>query len=96
MTGEGVKAMANFLIELPDDLVRSLEGLAASEHKSVEQLAVERLRSLVEESPAPPPGTAEAVLRAMRLPPHPSAADVGELERAIAGGRTPVRVEDLF
>ena len=78
--------MANLIIELPDDLVRSLEGLAASEHKSVEQLGVERLRSLLEESSSPQPGTAEAVLRAMRLPPHPSAADVDELERAIAAG----------
>lgn len=87
--------MTNLIIELPDDLARRLAGLAASEHKSVEQLAVERLRSLVEEGSSPQPGTAEAVLRAMRMPPHPSAADVDELERAIAAGRTPVRAEEL-
>jgi hypothetical protein len=40
--------LANLIIDMPDDLARSLEGIAAAQHISVEQLAVERLRSLVE------------------------------------------------
>ena len=88
--------MANLTIEMPDDLARSLEGLAAAQHKTVQQLAVEGLRSLVAESPEPPPGSAGAVLRAMGEPPHPNASDVGELEAAIAAGRVPIHTRDLF
>ena len=38
--------MANLTIEMPDDLVRSLEGIAAAQRKSVQQLALEQLSSL--------------------------------------------------
>ena len=88
--------MANLTIKMPDDLARSLERIAAAQHKSVQQLAVERLRSLVEGSAEPPPGSADAVLRAMREPPHPSVSDVEELEAAIAAGRVPIQAHDLF
>ena len=71
--------MTNLTIEMPDELVRGLEGLAANEHKSVQQLAVERLSSLVI-----PAGDAAAILRAMRDAPHVSLADVDELDAAIA------------
>ena len=40
-----------------------------------------------------PPGSATAVLRVVREPPHLSAEDVSELERMIAAGRLPVRQE---
>jgi predicted transcriptional regulator len=33
-------------IQIPDDLARGLEGIAAAQHKSVEQVALESLRSL--------------------------------------------------
>ena len=78
--------MANLIIEVPDELVRSLEGMAAAQRKSVQQLALERLSSLVEVIPEPGAGSPAAVLRAMQEPPHPSSADVDELDAAIAAG----------
>jgi hypothetical protein len=56
-------------------------------------LALEQLGSLISELHA---GTPEAVLRAIHEPPHPSAADVEELDAAILAGRLPVRAGDLF
>ncbi len=52
----------NLTIEMPDDLARSLEGIAAARHKSVQQLALEQLSSLISALHA---GTPEAVLRAI-------------------------------
>jgi hypothetical protein len=77
--------MTNLIIEVPDDLARSLEGIAAAQNKSIQQLAVERLRSLVESSLEHPAGSAAAVLRAMQHPPHLSDSDVDELGRARRG-----------
>ena len=88
--------MANLIIELPDDLALSLEGIAAAQHKSIQQLALERLRSLVDAGPEPRAGSAAAILRVMREPPHPNLADVEELDAAIAAGRLPIRTRDLF
>ena len=88
--------MANLIVELPDDLALSLEGIAAAQRKSIQQLAVERLSSLVEVSPEPRAGSPAALLRVMQAPPHPSAADVDELDAAIAAGRLPIRTRDLF
>ena len=88
--------MANLIIEMPDDLVRSLEGIAAAQRKSVQQLALEQLSSLVDVIPEPRAGSPAAVLRVMQEPPHPSSADVDELDAAIAAGRLPVRTRDLF
>jgi len=69
-------------IQIPDDLARGLEGIAAAEHKSVEQLAVERLRALLNRPTAP-----GALLRVLRALPHPSPAAVDELDAAIAASR---------
>ena len=88
--------MANLIIEVPDDLARSLEGIAAAQHKSIQQLAVERLSSLLEVSPEHRAGSPAAVLRAMHEPPHLSVSDVDELDAAIAGGRLPVQTQRLF
>lgn len=88
--------MANLIIEVPDDLARSLEGIAAAQHKSVQQLAIERLSSLLEVSPEHSAGSPAAVLRAMREAPHLSVSDVDELDAAIAGGRLPVQTQRLF
>jgi hypothetical protein len=88
--------MANLNIEIPDDLVRTLEGIAATQHKSVQQLALEQLSSLVEDNSCPRAGSPSAVLRAMREPPHPRSEDVDELDAIIAAGRLPVRTGDLF
>ena len=40
--------MANLTIEMPDDLVRRLEGIASVQRKSVQQLALDQLQSLAE------------------------------------------------
>ena len=88
--------MANLIIEMPDDLVRSLEGIAAAQRKSIQQLALERLSSLVEVIPEPRAGSPAAVLRVMQEPPHPSPADVDALDATIAAGRLPIRTRDLF
>ena len=37
-----------------------------------------------------------ALLRAMQEPPHPSVADVDELDAMITEGRLPMRTRDLF
>jgi hypothetical protein len=88
--------MANLIIEMPDDLARSLEGIAAARRTSVQQLALEQLSSLVEVIPEPRPGSSAAILRAMQEQPHLSSTEVDELEAAIAAGRRPVRTRDLF
>jgi hypothetical protein len=88
--------MANLIIEVTDDLARSLEGIAAAQHKSIQELAIERLSSLVEGSPEHRAGSPAAVLRAMQAPPHQSDSDVDELDEAIAGGRLPIQTRDLF
>src|ERR1017187_7753404 len=76
--------MVNLNIEMPDDLVRSLEGIAAARRKSIQQLVIEQLSSLVEDVPERRAGSAAAVLRVMQEPPHPTAADVDELDALIA------------
>ena len=88
--------MANLIIDMPDHLIRSLEGLAAAQHKTVEQLAIEQLRSLVKVAGEPPAGFAAALLGVMQQPPHPSASDVAELEAAITAGRIPMPKRDVF
>jgi predicted transcriptional regulator len=88
--------MANLTIEVPDELARRLEGIAAAQHKSVQQLAIERLSSLVDGSTRTLAGSPAAVLHAMQEPPHLTAADVDELDAAIASGRLPIQTRDLF
>jgi predicted transcriptional regulator len=75
-------------IQIPDDLAHGFEGIAAAQHKSVEQVAVESLRSLVNRT-----GSPEVLLRALRELPHLSAADVDDIEAATAAGRLPVHNE---
>jgi hypothetical protein len=94
--GREASTMVNLIIEVPDELARSLEGIAAAQHKSIQQLAVERLRSLLEVNDEHRPGTPAAVLRAMHEPPHLSVADVDELDAAIAAGRLAVEANRLF
>jgi len=78
-------------IQIPDELARSLEAIAAAQQKSVEQLALESLRSLFDQASSP-----EAILRAVRRMPHPSAAAVDDLEASIAAARLPVRDQGAF
>jgi predicted transcriptional regulator len=72
--------MANMTIEIPDDFARRLIGIVEAQDKSVQ----------------PRPGSAAAVLRAMKEPPHLSEADVDALDAAIAAGRLPVESGRLF
>ena len=88
--------MANLTIDLPDDLARGLAMIAQAQHKSIQQLTLERLRALLEAGPEPRPGSAAAILRVMKELPHLSEADVDALDAAIAAGRLPVQVRELF
>ena len=78
-------------IQIPDDLARGLEGMAAAQQKSVEQVALDGLRSLFDKASSP-----EVVLRAVRQLSHPSVAAVDDLDAAIAGARLPVRDQGAF
>jgi hypothetical protein len=78
-------------IQIPDDLARGLEGIAAAQHKSVEEVAVESLRALFNSASSP-----EAMLRTVRKLPHPSPEAVDDLEAAIAAARLPVRDQGAF
>ena len=78
-------------IRIPDDVLRGLEEIAAAQRKSVEQVALDRLRSLFDEI-----GSPELLLKTIRSLPHPSAAAVDELEAAIAAGRLPLREQATF
>ena len=88
--------MANLILELPDDLVRRLEGIAATQRKSLEQLAVEWLKLLVESNAERRAASPAAILRVISEPPHLDGADVDALDAAIAAGRLPVRMHGVF
>jgi len=78
-------------IQIPDDLARGLEGIAAAEKKSVEQLAVERLRSLFYKPTSP-----QFLLQTIKALPHPNPSAVDDLDAAIAAGWLPVRDNGEF
>jgi hypothetical protein len=78
-------------IQIPDDLARSLEGIAAAQRKSVQELAVERLQSLLDRSTSP-----GDLLRAIQALPHPSGEAMDDLDAAIAASRLPVRDHGVF
>ena len=78
-------------IQIPDELARGLEGIAAAQRKTVEQLALDSLRLLFDEASSP-----EALLRSVRRLPHPGAAAVDDLEAAILSARLPVRDDGAF
>jgi hypothetical protein len=89
----GVERMVSrntMTIHIPDDLARGLEGIAAAQ-QSVEQVALDNLRSLFDRASSP-----EGVLRAVRGLTHPSAAAVDDLEAAIAAARLPVGGQGAF
>jgi plasmid stability protein len=78
-------------IQIPDDLARGLEGIAAAQQKSVEQLALESLRALFARESSP-----QAVLRTIRALPHPSVEAVDALDAAIAAARLSVHEKGVF
>jgi hypothetical protein len=83
---ERLETMWVMTIQIPDDLARSLAGIAASQQKSVEQLAVERLRSLLDRQASP-----QSLLRRIQALPHPSHSAMDDLDAAIANARLLVR-----
>ena len=83
--------MEGMTIQIPDDLARGLEGIAAAQKKSVEELALERLRTLVERPTSP-----QAVLRTIQALTHPSPSAVDDLDAAIAASHLPVRDQGVF
>ena len=78
-------------IQIPDELARGLEGMASAQQKTVEQLALDSLRSLFDRPTSP-----AVLLRTIRDLAHPSTAAVDDLETAIAGARLPVRDRGAF
>ena len=74
--------MAQLTIEIPPDSMPLLEDLAHAQRVSVEQVAVERLRTLVQ-----PSGSPAAILRAMMRGPLLDPAAVDEMDAAIRAGR---------
>ena len=91
-----VKNMTSLTIQVPDELARDLQAIAATEQKSVQQLAIERLSSLVKGGHEQGAGSPAAVFKAMHEPPHLSAIDVDELDAAIAAGRLAIRTRNPF
>ena len=87
----GIETIEVMTIQIPDDLARSLERVAAAQQKSVEQLALERLRSLLDRPTSP-----QSVLRTIQALPHPSPSAVDDLDAAIAAARLPVRGNGPF
>jgi len=88
--------MASLILELPDEVIRGLEGIAPIQHKSVQQLAVERLSSRVVAAPDLQPGAPASLLIGMRESPRLDTIGVDEIDAAIAAGRLPVRGHRLF
>ena len=88
--------MANLTIEMPDDLALRLHRIAALRRKSLQELALDELQSLAEAGAGCRLGSPAAVLGAINEPPHPSSADVDDLDAAIASGRLPVEIRDPF
>jgi hypothetical protein len=78
-------------IQIPDELARDLARIAALESKSLEQLALERLESLLETASSP-----QAILRTIRALRHPSPQAVDDLDAAIAAARLPVEERGAF
>ena len=83
--------MAQLTIEIPQDLALCLESIALMQKKSMEQVAMERLSSLLQS-----PGSPSAVLRAMKQNPSIDIDSVDEMETAIRIGSIPVVESDLF
>ncbi len=88
--------MTSVTIHIPDDMARSLQGIAASRHQTLEELALEGLTSLTQPKLKHPRGSAAALLQVMRDPPYLSKEDVDALEAAIFSGRQAAEGGDIF
>jgi plasmid stability protein len=83
--------MTQLTIQIPDDLAQSLKATALARKKSMEQVALDRLRSGFETVDSAP-----ALLRALQELPGPSSAAVDDLELSLATSRLPLRDEGVF
>jgi len=83
--------MTKLTIQIPDDLASGLAGIASAQRKSVEQVALDHLRSLFDRANSP-----GAVLQAVRKLHHPSSSAVDDLDAAIAAARLPVSDQGAF
>ncbi len=72
--------MAQLTLQIPEHLAQQLENLAAAQDKSVEQVALEHLRSL-----NATPGSPPAILRTIKQLPYPHPSIIDELEAAMHG-----------
>lgn len=86
-----LETITTVTIQIPDDLARGLESMAARSNMSVEQLAVARLRDLLDRRTSP-----RAVLAALQALRHPSSCAVDDLEAAISAGHLPARERGFF
>jgi len=88
--------VTDLTIQIPDDVARRLESIAAAEQKTAQQLASERLTHWLKLGSPPRSGSAAALLDAMREAPHLTAEDVEALDISIASARQPIRESDIF
>lgn len=83
--------MAELTLEIPENLAQYLESLAAAQNKSVEQVALDHLRSL-----DTAPGSPVSILQAIKQLPHLHPSIIDELEAAIRNGQLAVGEQDVF
>jgi hypothetical protein len=88
--------MTNLTLAIPDDLALRLERTALTERKTIEQLLIERLPSLIAGETAASAGSPAAVLQATLAPPYPTADDIDALEKAISSATLPVKADEIF
>ena len=80
-------------LELTDEVYKAIERAAELTGKKPAEWVAMKLRQQLS---APRKGSTDAVLEAMREPPHLTPADVEALEEAIATGKLPVKWEPVF
>lgn len=83
--------MTQITLEISTDLAHHLRDLAVEEHKSVEQVAAEKLSLLIPVSGSPP-----ALLQALREMPKLEPGDVDALEEEIRKSRLPAPGDGIF
>ena len=86
--------MPHLTIELPDELARSFARITATRTRASSNVPWNDC--FLTRGSEPRRGSAAAVLRAMKEPPHLSGSDVDALDAAIAAGRLPVQTPELF
>ena len=83
--------MAQLVIELSPELEGALEALAAAQHKTVAQVAVEQLHTLVGRR-----GSPKEIRAALLALPPVTREDIAALDAIIKEGKSPSKEEDIF